>query len=199
MRLIFQRPVGHATLWLTGVPLVLAVPEGAWLAVHLPVAAPSSTLVLTTRAGHARLPAPGAGWAILPGTAVTLHAEGPPLRLSGGDAPACRVWSAGGLIPEAHWRAARILGDGAVLALAGGPARPFVRLRAGGMARITLPDCALPGPIAPVIGTLRGQPPLAELSGLALTLRAGADCEVVWEDVQPRPNSRANSAGPSRR
>lgn len=139
----------------------------------------------------------------LPGRALSVHAEGPPLRLSGGlgegpARPACRLWDAGGPIPEAHWRAARILGDGGVLALAGGPARPFLRLGAGGWGRITLPDFPVLD-VAPLLVTLRGPMPLAELNGTVLTLRAGVACEVLWEDVQLRPNILANSAGPSRR
>lgn len=201
MRLLHQRRPGTTALWLDTTPRALTLPDcgATLLGLHLP-AASGSTLVVTTAAGEARSVAPRAGWAVLPlpGRPLTLHAEGAPLRLSGGlgegpEAPACRLWSGEGLIPEAHWRAARILGEGAVLALAGGAARPFVRLHAGGMARITLPPLALPGPVTPVLTALRGGLPLAELEGLTLTLRAGAFCEMLWDGVQLRPNSLANS------
>jgi len=206
MRLIFQRRPGHTALWLGNTPRRLELPAGAVLALHLPRPAPSSSLVVTTAAGEARLAGPTAGWAVLslPGRVLSVHAEGPPLRLSGGhgegpEFPACRIWSQEGLIPEAHWRAARILGKGGVLALAGGPARPFLRLRAGEMGRIRLPATPLPGPVEPVLTALRGQAPMAELDGLTLTLRAGAFCEILWEEVQLRPNSLANSPAPSRK
>lgn len=201
MKLLFQRRPGRTALWLDATPRALNLPDcGAdTLGLHLP-AASGATLVVTAATGQARLAAPAAGWAVLalPGMPCAIHAEGPPFRLSGGlgegpEAPACRLWSGAGVIPEAHWRAARIAGEGAVLALAGGIARPFVRLRAGEMARITLPPMALPGPMTPVLTALRGDLPLADLDGLTLTLRAGAFCEILWEDVQLRPNSLANS------
>ena len=75
----------------------------------------------------------------------------------------------------------------------------FLRLNGGEMGRITLPETPLPGPILPVLAALRGPLPLADLDGLTLTLRAGAACEVLWEEVQLRPNSLANSAAPSLR
>ena len=206
MRLIFQRRPGNTALWLGEAARPLELPAGALLALHLPRPAPSSTLVVTTAAGEARHAAPAAGWALLSllGQALSVHAEGPPLALSGGQGegpefPACRVWSDEGLIPEAHWRAARILGEGGVLAMAGGPARPFLRLRAGEMGRIALPATPLPGPVEPLLTALRGEIPLAELEGLTLTLRAGAFCEILWEEVQLRPNSLANSLAPSRK
>lgn len=206
MPLIFQRRPGRSHLWLGAAPHPANLPAGAVLGLHLPSAAPTSTLVIATDSGEARLEAPGAGWAILrlPGPALTLRAEGAPFRLSGGlgEGPehlACRLWSEEGLIPEAIWRRARILGEGAVLALAGGPARPFLRLKGGEMGRITLPETPLPGPILPVLAPLRGPLPLAELDGLTLTVRAGAACEILWEEVQLRPNSLANSLAPSRR
>lgn len=206
MPLIFQRRPGRTHLWLGATPHPVSLPAGAVLGLHLPTAAPSSTLVVATDSGEARLAAPGAGWAILrpPGQARSLRAEGAPFQLSGGlgEGPehlACRLWSEEGLIPEAIWRRAHILGEGAVLALAGGPARPFLRLGGGEMGRITLPETPLPGPILPVLAALRGPLPLAELEGLTLTLRAGAACEVLWEEVQLRPKSLANSLAPSRR
>ncbi|MBX9749028.1 MAG: hypothetical protein K5Q68_05375 [Roseococcus sp.] len=206
MPLIFQRRPGRSHLWLGAAPHPVTLPEGAVLGLHLPGAAPSSCLVVATAAGEARLPAPGPGWAILrlPGRALSLRAEGAPFRLSGGlgEGPehlACRLWTEEGLIPEAIWRRARLLGEGGVLALAGGPARPFLRLNGGEMGRITLPETPLPGPILPVLAALRGPLPLAGLEGLTLTLRAGAACEVLWEEVQLRPNSLANSLAPSRR
>lgn len=206
MPLIFQRRPGRTHLWLGAAPHPLEVPPGHLLGLHLPAPAPSSCLVVTTQDGEARLTAPGAGWAVLrlQGRARHLHAEGAPLRLSGGlglgpEFPACRLWDAEGLIPEADWRRARILGEGGVLALAAGPARPFLRLSAGEMGRIILPETPLPGPILPVLAALRGPLPLAELEGWTLTLRAGAACETLWEEVQLRPKSLANSAGPSRR
>ncbi|WP_431302361.1 hypothetical protein [Sediminicoccus sp. BL-A-41-H5] len=208
MRLIRQRWPGETRLWLGAAPQRLHLPpDGNLLALHLPRAAPSSALVVETQAGAARLAAPAAGWVVLelPGPPLAVRAEGPPFQLSGGLGegpafPACRLWQAEpGLIPEDHWRRARILGEGAVLALAAGPARPFLRLQAGEVARITLPGCALPGPVEPVLTALRGPLPLAELDGLTLTLRAGAACDVLWEGVQLRPNNRANSEAPSLR
>lgn len=206
MPLIFQRRPGRSHLWLSASPHPVSFPEGAVLGLHLPKPAPSSSLVIATEGGEVLLVAPGPGWAILrlPGRVLSLRAEGAPLRLSGGlgEGPehlACRLWSAEGLIPEAIWRRAQILGEGAVLALAGGPARPFLRLNAGEMGRITLPATPLPGPLMPVLAALRGPLPLAELAGLTLTLRAGAACEVLWEEVQLRPNNLANSAAPSRK
>lgn len=197
MRLILQRRRGATSLWLTEQPFPLDAPEGAnLLGLHLPESA-RSTLVATTESGEVRCDALAAGWVVLPlpGRLRTLHAGGAPFRISGAP-PACRFWEAArGLIPEAHWRAARFLGDGAVLALAGGPARPFVRLGAGETGRITLPPLALPGPVEPILVALRGPLPIVELKApLTLTLRAGAACEVVWEGVQLRPNSFANSA-----
>lgn len=198
MRLLFQRRRGTTVLWLDERPRALALPQAGLLAVHLPAAAPSSTLVL----GTMRVVAPPAGWVLL-GAAeagATLRAEGVPLRLSGGLGegpllPACRIWEAeDALIPEAHWRAARLLGEGAVIALAGGLARPLIRLDAGGVAQVTLPPWPLPGPADPVLAVLRGSPPLAEFDGTTLTLRAAVACEVVWEGLQLRPKSRANSA-----
>jgi hypothetical protein len=136
MPLIFQRRPGRSHLWLGAAPHPVTFPEGAVLGLHLPSAARSSTLVIATEAGEARLAAPGAGWAILrvAGRPLSLRAEGAPFRLSGGlgEGPehlACRLWSEEGLIPEAIWRRAHILGEGSVLALAGGPARPFLRKR----------------------------------------------------------------------
>lgn len=206
MRLIFQRRPGASRLWLSRTPFALDLPAGRLLGVHLPQAAATSCLVVTTEAGTTRHEAPRAGWAVLtlPGRPLKIHAEGPPLRLSGGLGdgpafPACRLWDGDGLIPEAHWRRAHILGEGGVLALAGGPARPFVRLSAGGWARITLPPLPLTAAPTPILAALRGPLPLADLEGLTLTLRAGAACEVLWEGVQLRPNSFANSAAPSRR
>jgi len=197
VRLLHQRRPGTAALWLDGRPRALDLPVAGLAAVHLPAAAPSSMLVL----GAARIRAPEAGWVVLgqAGPGDTLRVEGVPLRISGTQGegplpPACRIWAEiGEPIPESHWRAARILGDGAVVALAGGPARPLLRLAAGGSARVILPPLALPA-MEPVLAVLRGQPPLAELDGLTLTLRAAAACEVVWESVQLRPKSRANSA-----
>ena len=210
MRLILQRWPGTSHLWLGAEPHSLDLPEGRLLGLHLPASAASSRLVVTTTGGMAVLDGPAAGWAVLdlPGRAVSLHAEGPPLRLSGGlgegpALPALRLWDApwddGGPIPEGHWRRARILGNGAVLALAGGAARPFVRISAGGWARISLPTFPLLDGASPVLVALRGPLPLADLDGLTLTLRAGAACDVLWEAVQLRPNSLANSAAPSRR
>ncbi|UPY34975.1 hypothetical protein [Sediminicoccus sp. KRV36] len=206
MQLIFQRRPGQTALWLDSAPRPLALPEGRLLGLHLPAPAAASAIVVATDAGVARLEAPADGWVVLalPGRVLTLHAEGPPLRLSGGlgegpEHPACRVWHDEGLIPEAHWRQARILGDGALLALAGGPARPCLRLKAGEWGRVTLPPLALPGPVRPVLAVLRGSLPAADLAGLTLTLTAGSDCEVVWEAVQLRPNSLANSDAPKRR
>ena len=206
MRLIFQRRPGSTALWLDTWPRPLDLPVGAALGLHLPRPAPSSELVVTTQAGEVRLASPAAGWAVLSlrGRVLSLHAEGGPVRLSGGagegpEFPACRVWSGEGLIPEALWRGARIMGEGSVLALAGGPARPFLRLRAGELGRIALPPYPLPGPVDPVLTALRGQLPLAQLEGLTLTLRAGAFCEILWEEVQLRPNNLANSVAPSRK
>ncbi len=208
MRLIHQRRPGVSRLWLGDAPQPLNLPPGGeLLGLHLPRAAPSSALLVTTRGGHARLAAPAAGWVVLelPGPALAVRAEGAPFQLSGGLGegpafPACRLWHAEpGLIPEDHWRRARILGDGGVLALAAGPARPFIRLQAGEVARITLAPLDLPAPLAPVLAALRGPLPLAELDGLTLTLRAGAACAVVWEGVQLRPKSLANSEAPSLR
>jgi hypothetical protein len=208
MRLIRQRRPGQTRLWLgaTAQPLHLP-PEGNLIALHLPRAAPSSALVVTTAAGPARLAAPAAGWAVLelPAPALAVLAAGAPFQLTGGFGvgpafPACRLWQAEpGLIPEDHWRRAHILGEGAVLALAASAARPFVTLRAGEVARIALPPLTLPGPMEPVLTALRGPLPRAELNGLTLTLRAGADCAVLWEGVQLRPKSRANSEAPSLR
>lgn len=206
MRLIFQRRPGQSHLWLGETPQPLDLPAGDLLGLHLPRSAASSCLVVTTGAGLARLEAPRAGWAVLAaGRALAVHAEGPPFRLSGGLGegpafPACRVWEAAPeLVPEGHWRAARILGEGGVIALAGGVARPFLRLAAGGWGQIRLPPLALPGEAIPLLTALRGPLPLAEISGLTLTLRAGAACEVLWEGVQLRPNSLANSLAPSLR
>lgn len=198
MRLLHQRHPGVTSLWLDERPRELALPVAGLVAVHLPASAPSSALVL----GAARVTAPAAGWVVLgpaePG--ATLHAEGAPLRLSGtrdeGPAPpACRIWEASGEpIPEALWRAARILGDGAVIALAGGPARPWLRLCAGASAQVMLPPLPLRDPLDPMLAVLRGEMPVTGLDGATLTLRAASDCEVVWEGVQLRPKSRANSA-----
>lgn len=207
MRLIRQRRPGRSRLWLGGAPQPLHLPPGNLLGLHLPRAAPSSSLVVTTEAGPVRLAAPAAGWVVLelPGPPLAVQAEGAPFQLSGSSGegpafPACRLWDAEpGLIPEESWRRAHILGDGAVLALAAGQARPFVRLRAGEMARITLPPLDLPAPLHPVLTALRGPLPLAELTGLTLTLRAGAACAVLWEGVQLRPKSLANSEAPSLR
>ncbi|MBS7788581.1 hypothetical protein KTR66_01165 [Roseococcus sp. SDR] len=208
MRLIQQRQAGSTRLWLGDAPQPLHLPPaGNLLALHLPRAAPASALVVETQSGLARLMAPAAGWVVLelPGPPLAVRAEGAPFQLSGalgeGPAfPACRLWQAEpGLIPENHWRRARILGQGAVLALAAGPARPCVTLRAGEVARIALPPLDLPGPVEPVLTALRGPLPLAGLEGLTLTLRAGAACEVLWEGVQLRPKSLANSAAPSLR
>ncbi len=208
MRLILQRWQGPSRLWLGAAPQALHLPEGGGLlGLHLPRAAPASALVVTTAAGPARLAAPAAGWVALelPGPPLAVQAEGAPFQLSGGLGegpafPACRLWEAApGLIPEDHWRRARILGDGAVLALAAGPARPFVRLAAGEVARITLPPPGVPAPLEPILAALRGPLPLADLTGLTLTLRAGAACAVLWEGVQLRPKSLANSEAPSRR
>lgn len=198
MRLLHQRRPGGAALWLDGRPRELDLPVTGLVAVHLPAAAPSSALIL----GEARVSAPGAGWVVLgqAGPGRTLRAEGVPLRLSGtlGEGPlplACRVWDAeGALVPEAHWHRARLLGESALIALAGGPVRPLLRLAAGTSARVALPPLALPRPLEPVLAVLRGETPLAELDGLTLTLRAASACEVVWESVQLRPKSRANSA-----
>lgn len=227
MRLILQRRPGAGSMWLTGQPFPMEAPPGAnLLGLHLPAPARSS-LVATTTAGIERCDMLAAGWVLLPlpGHLLTLHAEGAPFRISGAP-PACRFWEAApGLIREADWRAARFLGDGAVLALAGGVARPFMRLGAGETGWITLPPLFLPGPVKPILAPLRGPLPLAELSHaaptggplprsnrilteqpsfpgdasperhpLTLTLRAGAACEVLWEGVQLRPNSFANSA-----
>jgi hypothetical protein len=207
MRLILQRWPGASRLWLGAAPQPLQLPAGNLLGLHLPRAAPSSALVVTTAAGPARLAAPAGGWVVLelPGPPLAVQAEGAPFQLSGGLGegpafPACRLWEAEpGLIPEDLWRRARILGDGAVLALAAGPARPFLRLAAGEVARITLPPLDVPGPLAPLLTALRGPLPLAELESLTLTLRAGAACAVLWQGVQLRPNNRANSAAPSLR
>ena len=206
MPLMLQRRPGMSRLWLTAVPHPVPWPAARLLGLHLPRPAPSSSLIAITGRGEARLDAPQAGWALLrlPGRPISLHAEGAPFCLSGGlgegpEFPACRLWSEEGLIPEAHWRRARILGDGCLLALAGSPARPFLRLGAGEMGRITLPETPLPGPILPVLAALRGPLPLADLEGLTLTLRAGAACEVLWEEVQLRPKSLANSVAPSRK
>ena len=198
MRLLHQRRPGVTSLWLDEHPRDLELPMAGLAAVHLPAAAPSSTLIL----GDARIPMPGAGWILLgeAGPGARLRAEGVPLRLSGthGEGPlppACRIWEApDALVPESHWRAARIHGEGAMIALAGGPARPLLRLAGGSSAQVTLPDWRLPGPLEPLLAVLRGQPPLARLDGLTLTLRAASACEVVWEGVQLRPKSRANSA-----
>lgn len=198
MRLLHQRRPGVTALWLDERPRDLALPVAGLVAVHLPAAAPSSALVL----GETRVAAPAAGWVVLSEAApgATLRAEGMPLRLSGTEGegplpPACRVWEPSGApIPESHWRAASILGEGQLIALAGGPARPWLRLAAGGSARVTLPPLPLPDPVEPVLAVLRGEPPLAELDGMTLTLRAATACEVVWESVQLRPKSRANSA-----
>lgn len=208
MRLIHQRRPGTSHLWVMEAPQPLNLPpEGRLLGLHLPRAAPSSALLVTTTAGTARLATPAAGWVLLdlPAPPLAVQAEGAPFQLSGGLGegpafPACRLWEAApGLVPEDHWRRARILGDGAVLALAAGPARPFLRLRAGEVARIALPPLDLPGPMEPLLTALRGPMPLGELDGLTLTLRAGAACAVLWEAVQLRPNSRANSEAPSLR
>ncbi|TCI00500.1 hypothetical protein EJV46_07675 [Roseococcus sp. SYP-B2431] len=198
MRLLHQRRPGTTSLWLDERPRGLGLPVAGLAAVHLPAAAPSSTLVL----GATRVTAPAAGWVLLgqAGPGAALRAEGMPLRLSGtlGEGPlplACRIWDAGEpLIPESHWRAARILGEGATIALAGGAARPLLRLAAGASARVTLPPLPMSAPLDPVLAVLRGRKPLAELEGLTLTLRAAAGAEVVWEAVQLRPKSRANSA-----
>ena len=208
MRLILQRWPGGTRLWLGAAPQPLHLPpEGNRLGLHLPRAAPASTLVVETLGGPARRAAPAAGWVVLelPAAPLAVQAEGAPFQLSGSlgegpASPACRLWQAAPeLIPEDHWRRARILGDGAVLAAAAGPARPFVKLGAGEAARITLPPLALPGPLEPILAALRGPLPLAELDGLTLTLRAGAACAVLWEGVQLRPNNRANSEAPSLR
>ena len=208
MTLLFQRRPGVTTLWLDAQPQAFDIPAGGgWLGLHLRAPAPSSALVVTTTDGVARLEAPGAGWQMISllGQPLALHAEGPPLRLSGAagvgpEYPACRLWAGHSeLVSEALWHQAEFLGEGRLLGLAGGPVRPFLRLEPGQMGRIRLPLVPLPGPVQPVLSALRGHMPLFRLHGLTLVLRAGAACEILWEAVQLLPKSRANSVLPSRR
>ncbi|MDB5416563.1 MAG: hypothetical protein JWR10_4898 [Rubritepida sp.] len=210
-RLLIQRRPGATVLWLNHHLRELGLAEDGLLALHVPVAAPSSSLIMVQSGTTTRLTAPQAGWQVLGLVGrepIQLRAEGAPMRVSGGldegpEAPAYRLWAASAdPIPDGHWRAARILGEGAVLALGGGPARPFLRIAAGMAAWVTLPPLQLP-PATAVLAVLRGASPLAELSWgapgegpqpLTLCLRAGAACEVVWEGVQLLPKSLANSA-----
>lgn len=196
-RLILEAPPALGVLWLTEAPRPLALPPGGGFAVHLARAAPLATLVAgTQRVGGALL---AAGWLPLPRGEgpVSLRAEDAPIALSraADGAPARRLWAEPpGAIPEAAWRAARILGEGAVMALGAGPARPFLRLAAGAAAWVTLPPLGLAALPAPRLAVLRGPPPRAVLrwglphapraegpGPVTLALRAGLPCEVVWE------------------
>ncbi len=200
-RLILEAPPGPGLLWLTEAPRALALPAGGGFALHLARAAPGAVLHARAAAGVARL-APGfaTGW-IEPGLAaaadLVLQAEGGPLALSraADGEPARRVFAeAPGAIPEAQWRAARVWGAGAVVALGAGRARPVLRLAAGAAAWVTLPPLDLPALPAPRLVALRGPLPRAALrwglphapaaagpAPLTLALRAGLACEVVWE------------------
>lgn len=196
-RLILDAPPARGVLWLTQAPLALALPEGGGFALHLARAAPCAELdVNGARVAGALL---GDGWLPLPagGGALTLRAEGAPVALSraadGG--PARRVWDeAPGAIPEAAWRAARIWGEGAVVALGAAPPRPVLRLAAGAAAWITLPALELPALPEPRLVTLRGPPPRAALrwgpphaprdhgpGPVTLGLCAGLACAVLWQ------------------
>jgi hypothetical protein len=192
-RLILDRPPGPGAFWLGAAPFRLDAPAGAALALHLARAAPLSTLL----AGGKRLPGAvlGAGWVEFPGPGpLLLRAEGAPIALSlgagaEGGRPALRAWDGAVEIP---WHAAKIWGQGAVVALGAGWAGPVLRLAAGEAAWVTLPVmAALP---APRLVAVRGPLPRADVqwglphaprphgpSRVTLRLRAGLACEVAWE------------------
>lgn len=197
-RLIHEaRPAGPL-MWLAADPFLMEAPNGQALALHLARPAPSAVLCV----GERRVPAGlRAGWLLIeapPPAPLTLRAEGAPLPLSldAQARPALRVWAGeGGAIPEAHWRAARVLGRGGVAALGAGPARPFLRLGPGEAAWITLPRLELPALPVPRLAVLRGPAPAHALhwgepgapcaqgpAPITLALRAGPACEVVWRE-----------------
>ena len=195
-RLILDAPPACGVLWLTEEARALALPAGGGAALHLARAAPCAVLVVNAaRLAGARL---AAGWLPLPAAgALLLSAAGAPIPLSraADGLPARRVWDeAAGAIPEAAWAAARVWGEGRVVALGGGPPRPVLRLAAGGAAFVTLPWLEARALPEPRIATLRGPPPRARLGWgpphaprdagpgpVTLALRAGLACEVVWE------------------
>lgn len=194
--LIHESPPAGPVMWLAGTPFVIEAPPGDALALHLAQAAPSAVL----RLGDHRLPAgPQAGWLLVeapPAGPLTLRAEGAPLPLSldGQARPALRVWQGKQApIPEAHWRGARVLGQGGVAGIGAGPARPLIVLAAGEAGWITLPALDLPALPEPRLDALRGPLPRHRLhwgrpgapcaagpAPLTLALRAGLPCEVVW-------------------
>lgn len=195
-RLIHEAPPAGPVMWLTEAPVPIEAPPCDALALHIARPAPSAVL----RIGDRRLPlGPRAGWVLVeapPRGAFTLRAEGAPLALSldARARPALRVWQGeDGPIPEAHWRAARVLGAGGVVALGAGPARPLLRLAAGEAGWITLPALDLPALPEPRVTLLRGPAPRLDLhwgepgapratgpAPLTLAVRAGLACEVVW-------------------
>lgn len=196
LRLIEERAPAGPVMWLGDAPFVMEAPSGEVLALHLAHPSPSAVLRL---AGRGIAAGPRAGWLMVeapPAGPLTLRAEGAPLPLSLDAAarPALRVWAGeDGAIPEADWRAARVLGVGGVAALGAGPARPFLRLAAGEAGWITLPPLDLPALPAPRLALLRGPPPRHALhwgepgaprahgpAPLTLVIRAGLACEVVW-------------------
>jgi hypothetical protein len=211
-RLIHESLPAGPVLWLGEAPLPLHAPHGTAIALHVARPAPSAFLCLERRpasaepgpppsvCGGRRLPAgPRAGWLIIeapPEGPLALRAAGAllPLSLDAAARPALRVWEGEeSAIPETHWRAARVLGDGGVAALGAGPARPLLRLGPGGAGWITLPALGLPALPAPRIEVLRGSTPRHALhwgepgaprargpAPITLALRAGLACEVLW-------------------
>ncbi|WP_424814459.1 hypothetical protein [Roseococcus sp. YIM B11640] len=209
--LILHRHPAATPLWLGETARRLELPMPGLVALHVAAPSPSSTLILEGAGWALRQPAREAGWTLLGETGdgpFAIRAEGPPVRLTcARDAapatPACRLWrltaADEGAVPETHWHAAAILGPGRLAQIGAGPARPLLRLGAGEAAWITLPPFPLTDEAEPVLAVLRGHRPLARLSGggeapVTLSLQAPTACELVWEGIQLRPKSRANSA-----
>jgi hypothetical protein len=194
-RLIHASPPAGPIMWLTQAPWVMEAPRGDLLALHLARPAPSAVLCV----GGRRISAgPRAGWLMVEAATgpLTLRAKGAPIALSLDAAarPALRVWEGrDGSIPEANWRAARVLGEGGVAAMGAGPARPLLRLAPGAAAWITLPALDLPVLPTPCLTVLRGAAPRYALhwgepgaprphgpAPLTLALCAGLGCELLW-------------------
>ena len=194
-RLMLDHPPAPGVTWLTEAPLMPGWPGCAARAVHLARPAPLALL----RCGEVELPGAllRAGWLELPGNGP-LRAAGAPIALSraadGGLARRAWAVAAASPIPEAHWAAARILGEGAVMALGADGARPVLRLGLLGRAWVTLPALDLPILPAPRIALLRGVMPRARLhwgqpglerphgpGPVTLHLAAAGPAEVVWE------------------
>jgi hypothetical protein len=186
-------------------PLLAPAPPAAQALLHVAALAVPAELCLR-RVSERRLIVYRPGWIEVP----LPEGEGPlritaspagvvSLSLDEAGAPWLRPVAprAAGLIPEDAWQNARILGRGAMLRCGTGPARPFLALRGGEAGWIILPALAQP-PLHPRLALLRGLPPLATIeagrAGLTLTLRAGAACEVLWEDVAATPLDKAGPA-----